>query len=284
MSDVTGPYFAWRPIQTWDRGRIWLRRYWTSGFFDFANRVNAEQHYARRGFAVDPLWSETSRPIKVEPRSEDRPSPRAVSSSVIRTDWHADGEDLICTYEVFERAPPETKTHLKVAFNVSRAPNGSISTCIYFDLRPYLYLLPNRSPLSDGFVKSPFRLSLFGGAGAGTETSPVFLGGVFDVLAFAADPSDDLVQFWVYQTHHAVMCRQVFSSAEVMTFCLIGDEEDIKARFDLPNDRKRFRQLYKRLNVEQILDAVEIEKESVAATAGEERVVTRLDDVGPGPE
>jgi hypothetical protein len=34
-------------------------------------------------------------------------------------------------------------------------------------------------------------------------------------------------------------------------------------------------------DVKQILDAVEIEKESVAATAGEECVVTRLDEVGP---
>ena len=33
-------------------------------------------------------------------------------------------------------------------------------------------------------------------------------------------------------------------------------------------------------DVEQILDSVEIEKESVAATAGEERVVARLDDIG----
>jgi hypothetical protein len=35
-------------------------------------------------------------------------------------------------------------------------------------------------------------------------------------------------------------------------------------------------------DVEQILDAVEIEEESVAATAGEECVVARLDDVGLG--
>src|SRR5262249_30186030 len=35
-------------------------------------------------------------------------------------------------------------------------------------------------------------------------------------------------------------------------------------------------------DVEQILDAVEIEKESVAAAAGEERVVARLDEVGLG--
>src|SRR6266566_8227333 len=37
-------------------------------------------------------------------------------------------------------------------------------------------------------------------------------------------------------------------------------------------------------DVEQILDAVEIEKESVAATAGEECVVARLDEVGLGAE
>src|SRR5262245_12975989 len=37
-------------------------------------------------------------------------------------------------------------------------------------------------------------------------------------------------------------------------------------------------------DVEQILDAVEIEEESVAATAGEECVVARPDEVGPGAE
>jgi hypothetical protein len=37
-------------------------------------------------------------------------------------------------------------------------------------------------------------------------------------------------------------------------------------------------------DVEQILDAVEIEKESVAATAGEECVVARLDEVRLGAE
>ena len=36
--------------------------------------------------------------------------------------------------------------------------------------------------------------------------------------------------------------------------------------------------------VEQILDSVEVEKESVAATAREERVLVRLDDVGCGTE
>src|SRR5258708_19680411 len=34
--------------------------------------------------------------------------------------------------------------------------------------------------------------------------------------------------------------------------------------------------------VEHILDSVEVEKESIAATAGEERVLVRLDDVGFG--
>jgi hypothetical protein len=37
-------------------------------------------------------------------------------------------------------------------------------------------------------------------------------------------------------------------------------------------------------DVEQILDAVEIEEESVAATAGEECVVARPDEVGLGAE
>ena len=37
-------------------------------------------------------------------------------------------------------------------------------------------------------------------------------------------------------------------------------------------------------DVEQILDAVEIEEESVAATAGEVCVVARPDEVGLGPE
>ena len=37
-------------------------------------------------------------------------------------------------------------------------------------------------------------------------------------------------------------------------------------------------------DVEQILDAVEIEKEGVAAAAGEERVVARLDEVRLGAE
>ena len=36
--------------------------------------------------------------------------------------------------------------------------------------------------------------------------------------------------------------------------------------------------------IEQILDSVEVEKESVAAAAGEERVGARLDDVGLGAE
>src|SRR6266487_5705861 len=37
-------------------------------------------------------------------------------------------------------------------------------------------------------------------------------------------------------------------------------------------------------DVEQILDAVEVEEESVTATPGEECVVARLDEVGPGAE
>jgi hypothetical protein len=37
-------------------------------------------------------------------------------------------------------------------------------------------------------------------------------------------------------------------------------------------------------DVEQILDAVKIEEESVAATAGEECVVARLDEVGLGAD
>src|SRR5882672_6986898 len=36
--------------------------------------------------------------------------------------------------------------------------------------------------------------------------------------------------------------------------------------------------------IEETLDSVEVEKESVAATAGEERVLVRLDDVGLGAE
>src|SRR5580704_3825009 len=37
-------------------------------------------------------------------------------------------------------------------------------------------------------------------------------------------------------------------------------------------------------DIEQSLDPVEVEKESVAAAAGEEGVVAGLDDVGPGAE
>jgi len=36
--------------------------------------------------------------------------------------------------------------------------------------------------------------------------------------------------------------------------------------------------------IEQILDSVEVEKESVAASTGEERVGAGLDDVGFGPK
>src|SRR5713101_1377028 len=38
------------------------------------------------------------------------------------------------------------------------------------------------------------------------------------------------------------------------------------------------------LGIEQILGSVEVEKESVAATAGEERIGAGLDDVGLGAE
>jgi hypothetical protein len=42
----------------------------------------------------------------------------------------------------------------------------------------------------------------------------------------------------------------------------------------------RLREIALTPDVEQILDAVEIEEKSVTAAASEERVVTRLDDVG----
>jgi hypothetical protein len=41
--NLTGPHFAWFPHTTRDRGRIWLRSYWSWGIHDYADRDEAKR-------------------------------------------------------------------------------------------------------------------------------------------------------------------------------------------------------------------------------------------------
>jgi hypothetical protein len=100
----------------------------------------------------------------------------------------------------------------------------------------------------------PFRLGFFGGTGAGTEESPSFLGGIFEMSFFPADEcppgsGDDMATLEINRTMDVLTCVTVISSGEPITFTLIDGEGEggmsIKLRLQLTNDRnRRFQQLY----------------------------------------
>jgi hypothetical protein len=153
----------------------------------------------------------------------------------------------IRTYRFYGVTPPEPSTSLKIEFYISRYLSGHVHTRLSFYLRPYLYLLPDRAPFPDHFVTPPFRLSFFGGSGAGTEASPTFLGGIFKLSACTLHGCDGMALLEIDQTRDVMACVAVISSGEPITFTLIDEEGgmSIKLRLQLTNDQeRRFQQLY----------------------------------------
>lgn len=70
---------------------------------------------------------------------------------------------------------------LRIKCFISKDPSGTVGTSVSFYLRPYHYLLPDQRPFPDHFVPAPFSVALWAAGGAGTEASPVFEGGFFEV-------------------------------------------------------------------------------------------------------
>jgi hypothetical protein len=66
MSDVTGPYFAWLPVSTFDRGRLWMRRYWASGLFYFADESKALRYWPNAQSYFEARKTELEKAAEVE--------------------------------------------------------------------------------------------------------------------------------------------------------------------------------------------------------------------------
>src|SRR5262245_39282871 len=106
--------------------------------------------------------------------------------------WHVQGDRFFRVYEFSGLPPPVTSASIKLLCALSTYANGYISKYFRFFLRPYLYLQPSRVPFEAHYVPAPFFVGLTG-EGAGTEASPLFLGGVFNVSACSVEEDADTV-------------------------------------------------------------------------------------------
>jgi hypothetical protein len=178
-------------------------------------------------------------------------SGQEANASVQVSDWRLENKMLVRTYEFSGLPPPEVKTTLEIEFYVSKAPSGYVHTRLSFNLRPYLYLVPDRSPFPDHFIDPPFSLGFFGGSGAGTEESPALLGMVFSqaLTAFAPE-GEDMAVLELDQPKTVNMCIKIISSGANITFFMISKNKEtlVQLRLELPNDQKlRFTSLYQDL-------------------------------------
>jgi hypothetical protein len=172
---------------------------------------------------------------------------RDIAGGVVKsTGWTVREDLLVREYEFWNLPPPATQTYLRIECFLSRYDNGYIATNLRFCLRPYLYLMPDRSPLADHIVDAPFSVSLFAsGSGEGTEVSPIFRGGIFDVAAYEDEPETAFL-FTDIETSVALWINALSAGVE-LTFAIVDRETgNIKLRLCLPNDQK-FKKLCKNL-------------------------------------
>ena len=165
--------------------------------------------------------------------------------------WHLQGSTLIRFYEFSGSPTPNTTTSLKVVCAVYRAPAGYIMPSFDFYLRPYLYLIPDRVPFEEPgvLVTAPFLVGLMAAApGEGTDESPLYLGGLFEVSACSIEEDPDTVNVIIDRPPDVGLCVKAFSTGSEITFSIRDDQADrpVKLRLKLQNDQD-FERLYNKL-------------------------------------
>jgi hypothetical protein len=212
-SSTISPRFAWLPVCTMDQGVMWLRPYWTNGLFCFGDKT------------------------------------AAFDAPVQCSEWRLEETHLVRTYEFSNLPPPETRAFLKTELWINISPAGGKWTTLSFWLRPYRQLMPDDQALPDHFVTPPFRMTLFSDVpGAGTEASPAFRGGWFELTAYSSGPENEILEFCVAPTYET-LCLELLSSGDGLTFTLLKDTEPhAQLRLKLPkHPRYQFRELYRTL-------------------------------------
>jgi hypothetical protein len=165
--------------------------------------------------------------------------------------WHLQGSTLIRFYEFSDSPAPNTTTSLKIECSVDRADAGYIMPRFDFYLRPYLYLLPDRVPFEEPgvLVTAPFLVGFMAAErGEGTEESPVFLGGSFEVSAYSVEEDPDTVGLIIDRPGVVHLCVKAFSTGSEMTFSIRDEQADhpVKLRLKLQNDQD-FERLYNKM-------------------------------------
>jgi hypothetical protein len=121
-----------------------------------------------------------------------------------------------------------------------------------FYLRPYLYLLPDRVLFEEPgvLVAAPFLVGFMAAErGEGTEESPVYLGGLFEVSACSVEEDPDTVDLIIDRPGVVHLCVKAFSTGSEMTFSIRDEQRDhhpVKLLLKLQNDQD-FERLYNKM-------------------------------------
>lgn len=179
------------------------------------------------------------------------PEGQAEGKSSEHGSWQLDGENVFRRYEFPGVPSPGITTSLRIELHAYRALNGSILASLRFELRPYLYLLPDRMPIGQAgeLVTPPFAVALWAAApGAGTEQSPIYQGGLFEVYACSVEEDAETVMLGTDRTFAVMHWVQAISTGTELTFSICDEhaEPSVKLRLQLPNDQE-FAQLYNEL-------------------------------------
>lgn len=183
-------------------------------------------------------------------RSEDAFNP--VVPSADSSSWKFEKRTLISrAYEFPRQRPGELGAYLRIECSVTRYLNGNLGTYLFFVLRPYVDLMPDRQPLDpdDGILSVPFSVGLVAdGSGAGTQASPLVRGGIVKVGGCAIWDQPDTISLDVVSAEDTALCINAISTGQPLTFTILDHESDrsVKLRLRLDNDLD-FKKAYKRI-------------------------------------
>lgn len=168
-----------------------------------------------------------------------------------KDEWPRISGEVFRRYEFSGVPTPALTTSLRIGVHAYRQPNGSVSTTIRFELRPYLYLIPDQRPIGEpgSIVSVPFHVALWAAAaGAGTEESPTFQGGLIGVYGFSIEEDPETVILGNDARATVMQCVQAISTGTELSFSIYDDQAQppVKLGLRLPNDQE-FAQLYSKL-------------------------------------
>jgi hypothetical protein len=176
---------------------------------------------------------------------------RQPAKPFIRPRWQLGAKEVF-RFDEFAGVPTSgATTSLRLAVSADRELSGTLSLRLLFELKPYLYLIPDRTIVEEAgvFFRPPFAAAIWSDeAGAGTDASPLFLGAPFGVYAYAIEDDPEMVHLGNDNTQTALQCARAIGNGAPFSFTLYNEKVSppLKVRFDLDNDRE-FAVLFDRL-------------------------------------